>query len=440
MDRIHNKLISEIGQFDMLRPGDRVTAALSGGADSVALLLLLLDVRERYDLSVFAAHLNHGIRGEAAARDEQFVRELCERLEVPLTVGHADVPAASRTSGESIELAARNMRYDFLRDCAADGKIATAHHAGDNTETVLFNLTRGTGLKGLCGIPPVRGNIIRPMLLIERAEILDFLREREQPFVTDETNADPAYSRNRLRLNVIPELQQINSGLYQNIATCCARLREDEDCLTALASDALARADKGGYLDAAALFGLHRAILARVLRTFMNRAAGCVPDSLHTERLMDLLAAGSGRTELPGGFTAELLKGRLYINGGKTTADSCEKIQISLKLCAKNKVHNLLLKNTIDYDKIGDNLMMRTRQNGDKFRPAGRGVTKSLKKLFNEAAVPTAERDDIRLLCDDRGIVWIEGFGAAERCRVDDHTENILVIEYSDNSGGLRNG
>lgn len=428
MNRIKKEVIRAIRQFNMISPGDRVTAALSGGADSVALLILLCELRDELDFELSAAHLNHGIRGAEAARDAEFSETLCKKLSVPFTGGAVDVPAVCAETGESTETAARRIRYDFLQNCAREGKIATAHNLTDNAETVLFNLARGTGIKGMCGIPPVRDNIIRPLIFVGGEDIRAFLAKIGQEYVVDSTNLCDDYSRNRIRHKIMPELCEINSRASENIMRLCRKLGEDDDFLRIEAEKLYLSADRGDWLDSAVLNEAHPAILSRALRIFAGNA-GLNPDDLHTRELISLLESGSGRRELGLGYTAELLKGRLYISGGMPPGADEEEVQISFKLADRYKINNLLLKNAIDYDKISDNIIIRRRQNGDKFEAAGRGVVKSLKKLFNEAAIPMRDRDSIRILADADGILWIEGFGTAQRCAVNDQTETVLIIQ-----------
>ena len=197
-------------RFSMLPPG-RVTVCLSGGADSVALLRVLLELRERYALTVTAVHVHHGIRGDEASRDERFCRALCERLGVPLTVRRADVPALARASGDSLELAARKARYAAFEALQAQcgGVFATAHTLNDNAETVVHAFLRSRAPSSLCGIPPVRGFFVRPLLERTRAEVEDYLASLGQPFVTDATNADERYTRNFIRHTLLPLMQRL---------------------------------------------------------------------------------------------------------------------------------------------------------------------------------------------------------------------------------------
>lgn len=426
---IRPKIEEMLRRYDMLSGGTEITVACSGGADSAALLDALISLREKLHITVSAAHYNHGIRGGEADRDELFVRELCGHYGIELTVGRGDVPVAARARGESLELAARRMRYAFLEQAAGDGLIATAHTASDNLETVLFHLTRGTGADGLCGIPPVRGRIIRPLLGCTREEIEAYCGARGLSYVTDSTNLSDDYTRNRLRHLVIPQLKAINPAVEQAAARCCAFLREDCAELDDRARVAYAQALRGQALDTAVLNALAPAVAKRVLRLFCAEHA-VETDAYHLERLFEISIRG-GRCSLPGGLSAWRAGERLQIGSGQ--APDCS---FSVSLSEKTvdfskdpkKIHNLLLNNALDCDKIVGKLELRTRRPGDRFLLRRGGGTKTLKKLYNEYRIPLCERENLPVLCDERGIVWIHRIGTAERCAVGLSTRRILQI------------
>ena len=200
---IKNSVLKAIKQFSMLEKSHNVTVALSGGADSVSLLHILYELRDELGITLSAAHLNHMIRGDEALRDENFARQECEKLGIPFFCERADVPKYAKEHRVSTELAAREIRYEFLSN-VSDGLIATAHTASDNIETIIFNLARGTGLKGLCGIPPVRENIIRPLIFCTREEIEAYCSANRLSYVTDSTNLSDDYSRNKIRHTIVP--------------------------------------------------------------------------------------------------------------------------------------------------------------------------------------------------------------------------------------------
>ena len=226
-----DKVRDTIKTQKMLSDGDFVLAAVSGGADSVSLLRLLCILKDEYSLTLAAAHINHGIRGDEALRDENFVKELCMDYGVPLYICHANVPFESKKTGESEEECGRRIRYEFLSEKAQGGKIATAHTLNDSLETIVFNLSRGSGLKGLCGIPPIRNNIIRPLSNCTREDVEEFCKNEGLSFMTDSTNIDDEYRRNFIRHNIIPRLNNLNPSLYSAVSRMIAQNRRDENFL-----------------------------------------------------------------------------------------------------------------------------------------------------------------------------------------------------------------
>ncbi len=233
-----------VERYDMLPRGSAVLAAFSGGADSSALLHFLCSVRGKRGLRVFAAHVNHGLRGAEADRDEAFVRGVCRAWGVPLFAARVNVRAEAEKTGESEELCGRRLRYAFFEKTAAalGARIATAHTLSDCVETILFNLARGTGLSGLCGIPPVRGNIVRPLIETTRAEVEAYCRENGLDFVTDSTNFSRVYGRNRVRLDVVPALRTINPSLEKAVLREIRLFAADEAFLRGETEKLLARA------------------------------------------------------------------------------------------------------------------------------------------------------------------------------------------------------
>lgn len=258
-----------ISSCSMLQPGTKVLCAVSGGADSVCLLHWLSSHSEELEIEVEAAHFEHGIRGEESVRDMEFVMHLCEEWNIPLTVERALVPAYAGEHSLGIEEAARNLRYDFLyrtarkRGCT---RIATAHNADDNVETVLFNLARGTGLSGLCGIPPVRDQIVRPLLTTSRREIEEYLSENGLPHVEDSTNENTEYSRNRIRREVVPVLRELNPNLEAAVSRMSGLLRSDEEYLDLLAGEFIKEFYNGESVPSKRLAALPEPVKSRVIR------------------------------------------------------------------------------------------------------------------------------------------------------------------------------
>ena len=437
----------------LLQPGDRVLAAVSGGADSVALLYwLCAECAAGRVAGVAAAHLHHGLRGEEADRDEAFVRRLCEKRGVPLHSRREDVGARAKEAGEGIEEAGRRLRYAFFDEIArTEGydRIATAHTLSDNVETVLLHMTRGCGPDGLCGIAPSRGRLIRPLLTCTREEVEAYCRACGLDFVTDSTNADVAYARNRVRGRVVPELERINPKMQEAFGRLIRQARCDAAFWDRQVQGALHRAeDEAGRYRLSALRELPEAVRLRVLRAAVRqRQAGeCGEEAL---RRLDALLYADGACTLPGGLQAEScaagdrLRLFFFVSPAENAARCPAALGKVMTFLAKNyrldvilaedyrkgqKVHKNLLKNTLDYDKIIGDLYLRARLPGDAYHPAGRGVGKRIKQLFNEAHIAEERRRCWPVLCDDAGIVLLPGFGCDERVRPDDSTRRVLVL------------
>jgi tRNA(Ile)-lysidine synthase len=257
----------------------KIIVALSGGADSVCLLYALSELK----LDVEACHVNHKLRGEASDSDERFVRELCGRLGVKLHVKAIDVKLLQKKH-RSLEETARNARYSYFAELGTDALIATAHNANDNVETVLLNLVRGTGLRGFCGIPPVRDNIIRPLIEVTRAEILAYLEEKGADYITDESNFSDEFTRNNLRLNVIPLLEKINPSLTGSVTRMCESLRHDEEYLHGLA-------EINDTCDADLLIQMPTAIKNRIISRLLSKN-NISPSFLRIGSVASLLETG----------------------------------------------------------------------------------------------------------------------------------------------------
>ena len=268
---MEQRVLAFMNQTQMLRPGDAVTVALSGGADSVALLLVLHRLAGELGIRLTAAHFHHALRPVEADRDRDFVRALCARLSIPLCLGGQDVAAYARESGRSLEEAARVLRYDFLLQ-SAPGKLATAHHLDDNAETVLLHLLRGSGPRGLCGIPPVRDRIIRPFLCLTHEEIVAQLTAWGEHRVEDSTNAQDDCLRNRLRHKVIPLLQAENPSFARTLARSCGLLAREDAYLSEIAARAEASCRVSGGWSCRALSSLDAVILNRIILGLLRAA------------------------------------------------------------------------------------------------------------------------------------------------------------------------
>ena len=446
----------------LLQPGAplRLAAAVSGGADSMALLLLLRQLQPRFGYTLSACHVNHGLRGQSADRDEAFVRAECARLGVPLRVFHAaELALPPAHAGEDW---ARRLRYTAFAQLQGQGidAIATAHTANDQAETLLLRLARGTGLHGAGGIRPRRGCYLRPLLCLSRAETEAVCRAAGQPWVTDETNDTDAYARNRLRHSALPALESTNAAAVQNLARFCEKAAQVDAYLAAGAAKLLAAARLPGAEPAWQL-ALLQAADPLLLETALHSLVAPVRDAeeKYVQLLCGVVRQGSGAVQLTGQvrFCAgngclrqETLPQALprqpeclpqqvpflpekqpefRLRGGwkgkaeLLKADFEEKIQV---------VHKKDLKNRADYARITTlyaGLVLRTRQPGDVYRPAGRAVHNRLRKWMNEADIPAQQRDTLPLLAAGSEVLWVCGSGFAEGLAPDETTTQILQME-----------
>ncbi len=433
------KIIEKIKEYKMLADGDRVLVALSGGVDSSVLLDALVKNAEALNITVCAAHLNHCIRGAAADADEAEVRKKCREYNIPLICEKIDVKRYASENGESTELAARNVRYDFLRrakeELGAD-KIATAHNANDNLETVLFNLARGGGSAGLGGIPPIRGDIIRPLIGVSRAEIEEYASANEIEFCVDKTNDETEYSRNKLRHLVVPRLMDINSGVVENASRTAEIIRGEAAFLDELAHDELEKLrNEDDSCDRKALLSVPEALFSRVCELFAKKALEREDITLeykHIKSIRELCSkdAPSKRIALPHGL--EVVCEYEKIVFGKFREDKApEPVVLSegenffgdyvitvRKYENYGKFNNSLNTFCLPCDRIQGNLVVRSRREGDEIKLKKR-PSKTVKKLFIDYKVPRRDRDLIPIIADDSGVVAIPGFGIDER-----YTEN----------------
>lgn len=396
---MRNKVLSALRGW--VSPGSHVVCALSGGADSVAMTHCIANAAEELGVTVSACHFNHRLRGDASDGDEAFCREICRALNIPLTVSGADVAARSRETGESLEEAARTCRYDFFGTLT--GYIATAHTADDQAETLLLHLLRGTGLKGLGGIPPRRQQFLRPMLSVSREEILSYLEEHGIPHREDATNAEDDCVRNRLRHHVIPLLKAENPGLLTTLERTAGLLRQDEALLQAQA-DALL---ENGWL-VEPLQEAPEPLRRRALRSILNQLQVSKLSAAHIEAAEALVLgrAPSARLVLPGGRVLQREYDRL-------TAPEAEQYPtfrpVILPCPGEAAIPELGLR---FYCKgpAGEPILIRPRRTGDTIRLSG--GTKTVKKLLIDRKIPARQRESIPIL--ERGGAVISVWGVAD--------------------------
>jgi tRNA(Ile)-lysidine synthase len=447
------RVLATVDRHKMILGGEDVSVALSGGADSVALLLVLHEAAGRRGWNINALHINHRLRGDESLRDENFCRTLCQKLGVPLLVSSVDVKGyvwRNRRFGE--EEAARILRYREL-DRLAAGKIATAHTLSDSVETLFLNLTRGTGIKGLAGIPYSRGRIVRPLIEVTRGAVEQYCREKEQFFVTDSTNESTVYIRNKIRLEIIPIFKEINPSLEETIARLMRLAAADAAFLDDTALKAYDACLSGQGLDTEKMKGLEDAVRTRALAIFLKRA-GLSADEKTTVAADRLLARKGGSFQasrdvmivnrrgilsaeqpaampVPGYLRSVWLLPavrviRLRLPGERwlaVTALGPDEIKLFVNYIP------LEFQNALDCDKIGKCIQLRTRRPKDSLRQWGRGLTKTLKKLAGELGISPSKRHCLAVLADEEGVIWAEKFGVAQRAALTIETKKAVLIE-----------
>lgn len=447
---LSEKVYNFTGENCLFTAPATVVVGVSGGADSMALLHVMHTWRED-GLRVIAVHVHHGLRGEEADRDESLVRGFCTEHGIEYVCERVDVRALAQEMGIGEEEAGRRARYDIFervrREKNAD-VIATAHNADDVAETVLMHILRGSGVGGLCGIPAKRGVIVRPLLDCTRAEIEAYCAEHSVPYIIDSTNADPTYTRNRVRHQLMPLLRELNPSVASALLRLRASAVQDEEYFTALAAQALDSARQADGSVDRALF-LEQAPSVRV-RMWKRLLAQCGCESYterHIDALESALSANRGTVYLSDGCRACVSADRvkLFTDGVSVQSAMCipvtalplrfvfdgrEHVLQQMKredIASLQNVHKMFFNYAIDYDKIQGGLTVRCRRDGDRFHPLGRRVGKTLKSLFQELRVPTYYRDTYPLLCDDEGIVLMPGVACDSRVSSDDSTKHFLV-------------
>ncbi len=429
-----------------------ILVAFSGGADSTVLLNLLAEEAKQTGAKIFAAHVNHGIRGEEANRDEEFCRTVAKELNVPIFVLHADVPTEAKKRGEGIEETARKIRYDYFDRLMTEHEIpllVTAHNANDNLETMLFHIARGSGLSGLCGIPISRlsagGCIVRPMLDMTRAQILTYCKEHHLNFVTDSTNIDVDYTRNRIRAEILPVLTEIHPAAIENSARLAETLRADAQCLQSMAEQFLKENRQETSIPCEILAEVPSAVSHRALMILYREISQGKPlEYTHLQairRLAERKIPHSALT-LPHGIEATVENGRLCfrkkqsavqyepyetaLREGKNEISQTNcKIVIESSQTAKN-IYKKSIQITIDSATIKGTLRARNRREGDKILLGGHH--KSLKKLFTEKKIPPELRARLPILCDENGILAVPKIGVRDGSRTTLQTAERLTI------------
>lgn len=448
-----------IERFHMVTPGDGVLVGLSGGADSVCLLHLLWCLKDELSITLRALHVHHGLRGAEADRDAEFSRRFCESLQIPFAAVRIDAAAEAVAGGISVEEAGRQARYRILTkeaerwesECSCPVKIAVAHHGDDNVETILYHLFRGSGLRGLSGIPPVRGRIIRPLLYSSRIRILAYLEEEGLSWTEDSTNGENDYTRNRIRNQLIPWItEEINAQAAANILRAGERIGQADRHFEALADAWLdlhgERQEPAEYrLSAAALAAEEEIVQGYILRQTFCRLSCPLKDisSVHLKEILALTGKETGKqVMLPHGIRAEREYESIRIRRTEPIWENMyqngeEMLHMRVFPCKnwEEFPRNQYTK-WFDYDKINGALAVRTRQPGDYFILPG-GGRKTVKSYLIDKKIPREERERLLLLADGAHILWIVGRRISEYYKVTEHTKMVLEVHAD---GGKKSG
>lgn len=420
---MNNKVLKTVKKYNMLSKGDRVLIGVSGGADSIALLEFFVSVKEKYDLDICVAHIEHGIRGEDSVNDAEFVENYCKKLGVNFYMKTIDAPNLAKKAKMGVEEYSRMARYDFFNTIECD-KIATAHNLTDNIETLLFRLARGTGLKGACSIPAVRGKIIRPFIEVSSCEIRKWCNDNNIPYRVDCTNSDSAYSRNLIRLEILPLFEKLNANYQDNIENFISDVNEDYAFIDNYVKSIYPKIVKNNEIDLPKLNELDLSIKKRILIMFFDEN-GYSLNRIHLQSVIDITLK-SGKSQIKENVFAISAKGKIRL---AKFNDLNKKDEFVTKILNIDEFKDKNIDFYCDCDKIVGNIIIRAKQAGDRIKPAGRNVSKTLKKLFNESAYPIEKRDKKIVVCDDFGIVGVIGLCADERVKVDCNTAKILTIK-----------
>lgn len=460
MDSI-DKIKAVIKENELLKDGDRVVVGVSGGADSVCLLLVLKEIMPPECIT--AVHINHGIRGDEATRDEDFVLKLCKRLEIRLEIRRLDVPLFARDNKISEEEAGRILRYrvfEEIRLLYKADKIAVAHNLNDVAETFLMNLSRGSGITGLTGIKLRSGVLIRPLIKTSRAEIEGIVTYLGESFITDSTNNSLIYTRNRIRKRIIPELEEVNERAVSHINDACERLEKIEGYIIKEAANAYksyVTKSKDIFISNEILT-LDEVIIEEVLHKALSEAAGRARDigGVHISYLLELFSKQVGREiDLPYQVRAFREYKGIRLKGSANKSESGESIQMLPELLLHTEdvegistvaseednirltfedgsVKNLSQNSCIrwfDYDKIAENVMVRFKEEGDFLVISPEGDKKKLKKYFVDSKIPSDKRGGIPLVASGNDVLWIIGYRTGEGTRITKSTKKLLKME-----------
>lgn len=441
------RVLETIKKNNMLEAGDKVVCALSGGADSMALLCVLYELREELGISLYAANLNHSIRGDEGDSDSEFVRQFCKEKGIELFYKKVDIPYLSKKNHMSEEECGRSERYRLFEEAVNElggGVIATGHHRNDNAETVLFNLFRGSGAKGFCGIPYKRGNIIRPLLDVTREDTEKYLKERNIPWRVDSTNGECKYARNNIRLVIIKEIEKLFPKAAEKITSCAEAIGQDDEYLSLLADQS--GAFENGMIIAEKFMPLHESLRRRVIIKAL-KYWGLSVDREKIKAVYDTIVGQTGKgRDLGCNVRIEncygIIKKEEKIRSREKITEYRIKKGENLEISAfggvwsiktvdkKPKMRDNKMMIFLDYDKMGEEVFIRCRKDGDYISPMGMNGTKKLKKVFIDLKIPGEKRDTISMLAEGNEILFIPGIRKSKKYTPDENTKKYFVASF----------
>lgn len=459
-DYFLSQVRNTIEEYKMLSPKDVVVVGVSGGPDSIALLHILYSLKEEYDLTLFVVHLNHMLRGEEAEEEACFVAELAKKWGLSCRVLKKDIRKISKEKGLSIEEAGHKVRHEIFRQVGQEigaQKLALGHHADDRAETVLIHLIQGSGLQGLAAMPPTADWIIRPLAKVFKTEIINYCRDHNLNFYLDQSNEEPVYLRNKVRLNLLPYLKK---EFNPQIVEALLRLEDivvpenqylDIESDQAL-EDILIKREKGGLiLNKDKLIQKHLAIQRRVIRKAYNllRPENQGLSFIHVEQILDLIGSnqGSKQLNLPQGIILKVVYNRLELIDSRLKPEKEKKffsfswdipgivewgenkILKGTFLKSKPDITKEFLEVVLDGDKITTPLVVRSRKPGDRLRPLGMKGTKKVKDVFIDKKIPKEIRDLIPIVCSGEDIIWLPGITINEDFKANSETKCFLKLE-----------
>lgn len=437
-----DKLFFEnLKKLNIIKKGDKLTLAVSGGADSMYLFYNFMDLKDDFDLDIIVCHLNHGIR-ETAKRDENFVKKACEKYKVKCLTKTVNMDEYAKLNKLSSEEAGRILRYEFFRENSKERKILTAHNANDRAETILFNIIRGTGLRGLIGINEVNEDIYRPLIDIKRSDIEDYLHKNNLKYVDDETNFKEIFTRNKIRLSLLPKLRELNPNIIDSLLRLSENATDANNFIEEILRENYKNCVKDNYFLVDEMTKLHKFIACEIIKTYLeeNFYSENILNRDNILNIYDLILGESGRTiHLGSKLSARKSYDKVFIEEEKTKIVKREvELNLGINYTDFGEINiskdgaiskgDFFIK-TIDCDKIKGRLYIRSRKRGDRFKPLGMKNNKKLKDYFIDRKVDRLKRDEIGLICDDEKIIYIIGMDISEDVKIDESTLNKLILE-----------